>query len=58
MASRPGRSHLAARGIAVVVAAPIQLPLALAWDQPIDRTHATPGPTPVAPVAALRRVAA
>lgn len=44
--TRPRRSHLAARGIPVAVAAPVQLPLALAWDNPIDHVHADPQPAP------------
>jgi hypothetical protein len=51
-----GSRALARRSIPVVVPAPTQLSLPLLWVHPIDRA-ATPEPTPIAPVVALRRVA-
>ena len=53
------RAHLARRTIPVAVAAPVQLPLALAWEQPIDRAALTRDPEPAEPAAvaavAIRR---
>lgn len=49
--------RLARRTIPVAVDSPTQLVLGLRWEQPIDRVHMAPEPTPIAPVVALRRVA-
>ena len=51
------RRAIARRSIPVAEQAPVQLPLALRWDQPIEHLHAAPQPGP-APVVALRRAVA
>ncbi len=51
------RRRVARRTIPVAVAAPVQLPLSLRWDQPLDHVRATPEPEPAAPVA-LRKASA
>lgn len=55
--SRARRGAIARRSIPVADQAPIQLPLALRWDSPIERVHQVPEPEPV-PVAIRRAVAA
>ena len=51
--------RLARRSIAVVEHVPTQLPLALGWDHPIDRTLAEqPAPEPTPVVVPLRKRAA
>lgn len=52
------RPRVAHRTIPVAVAVPVQLPLGLKWSDPIDRVAIEREPSPVAPVVALRKVAA
>lgn len=58
MTRNPRLPNLARRSIPVAVPTPMQLPLALRWEHPVDRIHATPEPEPVAPVLLIRRKAA
>lgn len=57
MNRQPRLPNLARRSIPVAVPTPMQLPLALRWDHPIDRIAASREPEPVAPIVKLRRAA-